>query len=133
MTAGFEDRIARPLRAMTQSEHFRRFAALRVPGDPLILYNAWDAGSAGVVAKRAQGVVGSAWSPPANTADGRRCRSTSRSPMPRGCRRGRVAGDDRFRGAYAVEPAGVAADLSWPGWRHWLNFEVRWSAERLHP
>ena len=36
---------------MTQSEHFRRFAALHVPGDPLILYNAWDAGSAKAVAE----------------------------------------------------------------------------------
>ncbi len=28
------------------SEKFARFAALHVPGDPLILYNIWDAGSA---------------------------------------------------------------------------------------
>ena len=33
---------------MTQSEKFRAFAALHVPGDPVILYNAWDAGSAKV-------------------------------------------------------------------------------------
>ena len=30
---------------------FQRFAALHVPGDPLILFNAWDAGSAQAVAK----------------------------------------------------------------------------------
>jgi 2-methylisocitrate lyase-like PEP mutase family enzyme len=30
---------------------FQRFAALHVPGDPLILFNAWDAGSAEAVAK----------------------------------------------------------------------------------
>jgi 2-methylisocitrate lyase-like PEP mutase family enzyme len=30
---------------------FRRFASLHVPGDPLILYNAWDAGSAKVIAE----------------------------------------------------------------------------------
>lgn len=36
---------------MTQSEKFRLFASLHVPGDPLILYNAWDAGSARVVAE----------------------------------------------------------------------------------
>ena len=30
---------------------FETFAALHVPGDPLILYNAWDAGSARVIAE----------------------------------------------------------------------------------
>ncbi|HEU0310478.1 MAG TPA: isocitrate lyase/phosphoenolpyruvate mutase family protein [Sphingomicrobium sp.] len=30
---------------------FRRFAALHVPGDPLVLFNVWDAGSAQAVAK----------------------------------------------------------------------------------
>jgi len=30
---------------------FQRFAALHVPGDPLVLFNAWDAGSAQAVAK----------------------------------------------------------------------------------
>ena len=30
---------------------FQRFAALHVPGDPLILFNVWDAGSAQAVAK----------------------------------------------------------------------------------
>jgi 2-methylisocitrate lyase-like PEP mutase family enzyme len=36
---------------MTQAEKFQAFAALHVPGDPLILYNAWDAGSARVIAE----------------------------------------------------------------------------------
>jgi 2-methylisocitrate lyase-like PEP mutase family enzyme len=31
--------------------HFETFAALHVPGDPVILYNAWDAGSAKVIAE----------------------------------------------------------------------------------
>src|SRR3954468_14635162 len=30
---------------------FETFAALHVPGDPLVLFNAWDAGSAEAVAK----------------------------------------------------------------------------------
>lgn len=30
---------------------FQRFAALHVPGDPLVLFNVWDAGSASAVAK----------------------------------------------------------------------------------
>ena len=36
---------------MTQSEKAARFASLHVPGDPVILYNAWDAGSAKAVAE----------------------------------------------------------------------------------
>ena len=34
-----------------RSEKFQDFATLHVPGDPLILYNAWDAGSAKVIAE----------------------------------------------------------------------------------
>jgi 2-methylisocitrate lyase-like PEP mutase family enzyme len=33
------------------NDQFERFAALHVPGDPLILFNIWDAGSAQAVAK----------------------------------------------------------------------------------
>lgn len=33
------------------ADRFESFAALHVPGTPLILFNAWDAGSAGAVAK----------------------------------------------------------------------------------
>jgi 2-methylisocitrate lyase-like PEP mutase family enzyme len=36
---------------MTQTDKFRAFAALHVPGDPVILFNAWDAGSAKAVAE----------------------------------------------------------------------------------
>ena len=36
---------------MISNDLFQRFAALHVPGDPLILFNAWDAGSAQAVAK----------------------------------------------------------------------------------
>ena len=32
------------------AKNFETFAALHVPGDPLILYNIWDPGSAGAVA-----------------------------------------------------------------------------------
>jgi 2-methylisocitrate lyase-like PEP mutase family enzyme len=35
---------------MTQIDKARAFAALHIPGDPLVLFNAWDAGSAGAVA-----------------------------------------------------------------------------------
>jgi 2-methylisocitrate lyase-like PEP mutase family enzyme len=36
---------------MAQSDKFRVFASLHIPGDPVILYNAWDAGSAKVIAE----------------------------------------------------------------------------------
>lgn len=36
---------------MTDSDKFRLFASLHRPGDPVILYNAWDPGSARVVAE----------------------------------------------------------------------------------
>jgi len=36
---------------MDAAGRFRLFASLHVPGDPLILYNAWDAGSAKVIAE----------------------------------------------------------------------------------
>lgn len=36
---------------MSQTDKARAFAALHVPGDPLILFNVWDAGSAQAVAK----------------------------------------------------------------------------------
>src|SRR4051812_12795750 len=35
---------------MGSTEKARAFAALHKPGDPLILYNAWDAGSAKIIA-----------------------------------------------------------------------------------
>ncbi|MGG2383065.1 isocitrate lyase/phosphoenolpyruvate mutase family protein, partial [Salmonella enterica] len=41
----------------------RAFAALHVPGKPLILFNAWDAGSARVVAEAgAAAIVTGSWS-----------------------------------------------------------------------
>jgi len=36
---------------MASSSLFQRFAALHVPGDPLVLFNVWDVGSAQAVAK----------------------------------------------------------------------------------
>jgi 2-methylisocitrate lyase-like PEP mutase family enzyme len=48
---------------MTKSERFGRFAALHKPGDPVILYNAWDAGSARAVAEAgAKAIATGSWS-----------------------------------------------------------------------
>ena len=35
----------------TQKERFQQFAALHVPGDPVVLYNVWDVGSAQAVVR----------------------------------------------------------------------------------
>src|SRR5262245_60069120 len=37
--------------AMTNRAKFERFRDLHVPGDPVVLYNIWDAGSANAVVK----------------------------------------------------------------------------------
>ncbi len=48
---------------MTQAEKARRFNDLHVPGDPLVLYNIWDAGGAGAIAKAgAKAVATGSWS-----------------------------------------------------------------------
>lgn len=46
-----------------QTDAFERFAALHVPGDPLVLFNAWDAGSAAVIAAAgAPAIATGSWS-----------------------------------------------------------------------
>ena len=48
---------------MNQTEKARRFAELHVKGAPLVLFNAWDAGSAkSIVAAGAQAIATSSWS-----------------------------------------------------------------------
>src|SRR5205085_11898358 len=48
---------------MTQSDKYRAFAALHVPGDPVILFNVWDAGSAKAVAGAgAKAIATGSWS-----------------------------------------------------------------------
>src|SRR5260221_533892 len=48
---------------MNQTEKARRFAELHVKGRPVLLYNAWDAGSAkAILAAGAQAIATSSWS-----------------------------------------------------------------------
>lgn len=48
---------------MTQAEKARQFAALHVPGSPLILYNIWDAGGAKAIAGAgAKAIATGSWS-----------------------------------------------------------------------
>ena len=50
-------------KAMTQADKARAFARLHVPGDPLVLFNAWDAGSAKAVADGgAKAIATGSWS-----------------------------------------------------------------------
>lgn len=48
---------------MTQTEKARRFAALHLPGTPLVLYNIWDAGGAKAIAEAgAKAIATGSWS-----------------------------------------------------------------------
>src|ERR1700685_2790887 len=48
---------------MNQSDKAKRFAELHVKGRPVLLYNAWDAGSAkAILAAGAQAIATSSWS-----------------------------------------------------------------------
>jgi 2-methylisocitrate lyase-like PEP mutase family enzyme len=101
---------------MTQPDKYRAFAALHVPGDPLILFNAWDAGSARVVAEAGAKAIatgsasvagahgfGDAEALPVGLALANAARVVDAVDLP-------VTID--FEGAYAVEPEGVAASMA---------------------
>ena len=89
---------------MTRHRATRRgaFAALHVPGDPVILYNAWDAGSAKAVAEAGAKAIATG---SASVAAAHGYRDAEGLPLElalanagAGGRGGRAAGDDRFRG-----------------------------------
>lgn len=100
----------------TQQEKARRLAALHKPGDPLILFNAWDAGSAKAVAEAgAKAIATGSWSVAAayGFRDGEKLplelalanaeRIAAAVPLP-------VTID--FEGGYAVGPGAVADNLA---------------------
>ena len=99
-----------------QSEKARAFAALHVPGTPVILFNAWDAGSAKVVAEDGAKAIATgsasvagahgfsdAEGLPIGLALANAARVVEAVELP-------VTID--FEGGYAVEPAGVAASMA---------------------
>jgi 2-methylisocitrate lyase-like PEP mutase family enzyme len=101
---------------MTQAEKFRTFAALHVPGDPVILFNAWDAGSARVVADAGAKAIATGSASVAG-AQG----FTDAEALPIGLALANAARVVEavalpvtidFEGAYAVEPEGVAASMA---------------------
>lgn len=99
----------------SQSEKHAAFAALHVPGDPVILYNIWDAGSAKAVAEAGAKAIATG-SASVAAAQG----FTDAEGLPIGlalANAALVVGATAlpvtidFEGAYAVEPEGVAANL----------------------
>jgi 2-methylisocitrate lyase-like PEP mutase family enzyme len=125
---------------MNQTERARAFAALHVPGDPLILFNAWDAGSARAVAEAgAKAIATGSWSVaaaygfgdgedlPLDLAIANAARIVRATDLP-------VTLD--FEGGYALEPARVADNfgLALAAGVIGCNFEDRVvGAEGLHP
>jgi len=98
------------------STKFQIFAALHVPGDPVILYNAWDSGSAKVIAEAGAKAIATgsasvaaaqgfhdAEALPLDLALANASRVVAAVALP-------VTID--FEGAYAVEPEGVAANMA---------------------
>jgi 2-methylisocitrate lyase-like PEP mutase family enzyme len=101
---------------MTQSEKARLFASLHRPGEPVILYNAWDAGSARTVAEAgAQAIATGSWSVaaaqgfhdaeslPLDLALANAARVVEAVDLP-------VTID--FEGGYAVEPEALGANMA---------------------
>lgn len=99
-----------------QNLKFQTFAALHVPGDPLVLYNAWDAGTAKAAERAgAKAVATGSWSVaaaaghedgeglPIDEALANAERMVAATTLP-------VTID--FEGGYAVEPEAVASNLA---------------------
>ncbi|MEA3061024.1 MAG: hypothetical protein QOJ94_805 [Sphingomonadales bacterium] len=101
---------------MTQGDKARLFAALHRPGEPLILYNAWDAGSAKVVAEAgAKAIATGSYS----VAMAHGCDDREALPLDLALANAeRIANAVElpvtidFEGAYAEEPKGVAANIA---------------------
>jgi 2-methylisocitrate lyase-like PEP mutase family enzyme len=100
---------------MTQAEKFRAFAALHVPGDPVILYNAWDAGSAKVIAEAGAKAIATG---SASVAQAHGFEDAESLPLALALANAErvVASVDLpvtidFEGGYAVAPDDVAANI----------------------
>jgi len=99
-----------------QSDKFEAFAALHIPGDPLILYNGWDAGSARVIAEAGARAIATG---SASVAQAHGYDDAESLPLALALANAErvVAAVDLpvtidFEGGYAVEPEGVAANLA---------------------
>ncbi len=96
---------------------FAAFAALHVPGTPVVLFNAWDAGSAKAVAEAgAKAIATGSWS----VAAAHGVSDAEGLPMETAIANAReiVAAVDLpvtidFEGGYATDPATTAANVEW--------------------
>ena len=98
------------------SDKFQAFAALHVPGDPIILFNAWDAGSAKAVAEAGAKAIATG---SASVAGARGFKDAESLPLELA-----LANAERvvtavelpvtvdFEGAYAVAPEQAAANVA---------------------
>jgi 2-methylisocitrate lyase-like PEP mutase family enzyme len=100
---------------MTKSDKARLFASLHVPGDPVLLFNAWDAGSAKVVAEAGAKAIATG---SASVAGAHGCRDAEALPLDLALANAeRVVGavdlpvTIDFEGGYAVEPGAVAVNM----------------------
>ncbi len=104
------------MQGVTVSEKFATFAALHVPGTPLILFNVWDAGSAAAADRAgAKAIATGSWSVaaaqgfhdaealPMDLAIDNAARIVAATALP-------VSID--FEGGYAVDPGEAAANLA---------------------
>ncbi|HEU4968459.1 isocitrate lyase/phosphoenolpyruvate mutase family protein [Sphingomonas sp.] len=125
---------------MNQSEKARAFAALHVPGEPLILFNAWDAGSAKAIAEAgAQAIATGSWSVAAAQGFGDREALPIELALANAAR---IAGAVDlpvtldFEGGYAVDAGALAANFGRVLATGVIgcNFEDQvMSSESLHP
>jgi 2-methylisocitrate lyase-like PEP mutase family enzyme len=101
---------------MSAIDKFRAFSALHVPGDPVILYNCWDAGSAKMVAEAGAEAIATGSHP---VADAHGFPDGERLPIALALANAeRVVGAVElpvtidFEGGYAVDPEAAAANVA---------------------
>lgn len=101
---------------MTQAEKAQGFAEMHQPGNPLVLYNIWDAGAAKVIeAAGAKAVATGSWSVAAAQGfdDGEKLPlEIALMTAKRICGTVDVPVSLDFEGAYAVGPTGVASNVT---------------------
>jgi 2-methylisocitrate lyase-like PEP mutase family enzyme len=99
-----------------QADRARQFAALHVPGNPLILYNAWDAGSAKVIAGAgAKAIATGSWSVAAAHGYDDRERlplELALSNLERIVEAVKLPVTLDFESGYATSPAGVSENVA---------------------
>ena len=101
---------------MTMASKFDMFAALHVPGDPVILYNVWDVGSAQAVVSAGAKALATGWLP---VADANGWPDGQNVPIDFALANARRIADSvdvpltvDFEGAYSTDPDEGAANVA---------------------